>query len=416
VDEVAVYPATLSAAQVAGHWTASGRSAPQPVAQANLTATPTGLTVNVDGSGSLPGVPTGSITSYSWNWGDGTPAGSGVTTSHAYAAGGTYTITLTVIDDGGRTATATQPVTVANPTNAAPTAAFTPTTNQRTVSVDGSASADPDGSISSYSWNWGDKTPAGTGPTATHTYGGDGTYTITLTVTDNDGATGVVTHQVTASLPQTTAFVDDIFDRTTTTGWGTATLGGPWTVTGSAKNLSVSPGTGTSKQAAAGSLNRVSLNNVSVTSADVTTAFSLDQIPTGGGAIVAVQGRAAAGQEYQVRIRFLNTGQIKVAITRHDSVANGEWLIGSEVALPTPYTAGTPLNVRLQVYGTSPTTLKAKVWTGATEPTAWTVSQSDSTAALQVPGSVGLSTYLSGSATVFPVTLSFTRYTARPVA
>ena len=38
---------------------------------------------------------------YSWNFGDGTPAGSGPTTTHVYTAANTYTVTLTVSDDLG---------------------------------------------------------------------------------------------------------------------------------------------------------------------------------------------------------------------------------------------------------------------------------------------------------------------------
>ena len=46
----------------------------------------------------------GPCDSYEWDWGDGSPTGSGVTASHEYAAGGTYAIKLTVEEwgEGGR--------------------------------------------------------------------------------------------------------------------------------------------------------------------------------------------------------------------------------------------------------------------------------------------------------------------------
>jgi hypothetical protein len=44
------------------------------------------------------------------------------------------------------------------------------------------------------------------------------------------------------------------------------------------------------------------------------------------------------------------------------------------------------------------------VWVGATEPAAWTVSGSDSTAGFQAAGGVGLTPYPSGSSTAAIVT------------
>ncbi|WP_338848146.1 S8 family serine peptidase [Massilia sp. W12] len=55
----------------------------------------------------------GSIASRSWDFGDGT-TGSGSPASRTYAAAGTYTVKLTVTDNGGASATKTQSVTVAS--------------------------------------------------------------------------------------------------------------------------------------------------------------------------------------------------------------------------------------------------------------------------------------------------------------
>jgi PKD repeat protein len=65
---------------------------------------PSPLTVNFDGSGSYD--PDGTVEAYSWNFGDGT-SGTGVTTSHTFTTttDKTYTVRLTVTDDGAKSAT-----------------------------------------------------------------------------------------------------------------------------------------------------------------------------------------------------------------------------------------------------------------------------------------------------------------------
>jgi len=55
--------------------------------------------------------PDGTIVSYLWNFGDGAFS-AGVTTTHAYAAGGTYTVALTALDNEGLNSTVAKEVTV----------------------------------------------------------------------------------------------------------------------------------------------------------------------------------------------------------------------------------------------------------------------------------------------------------------
>ncbi len=71
-------------------------------------------TVQFNGSSSYD--PNGSIVSYAWSFGDGGTA-SGVTASHKYTHAGTYSVRLTVTDNGGISRSKTQSITVA----AAPT-------------------------------------------------------------------------------------------------------------------------------------------------------------------------------------------------------------------------------------------------------------------------------------------------------
>ncbi|WP_395726430.1 PKD domain-containing protein [Nakamurella sp.] len=196
IDEFSVYPRVLTDAQVLAQYQASGQ-APNSVPTAAFTTTNTFLAVNFDGSTSADS--DGTIASYSWNFGDGTAAGTGAKPAHTYAAAGTYSVALTVTDNFGATNTVTKPVTVA--ANKSPSAAFTVTVNNLDLTVDGSTSADPDGTIASYSWDYGDGTTATGAKPATKTYATAGTRTVKLTVTDNAGATNVVTQQVTATNP-----------------------------------------------------------------------------------------------------------------------------------------------------------------------------------------------------------------------
>jgi len=69
---------------------------------ARFTFNCTALTCSFDGSGSAD--PDGSIASYTWDFGDGA-SGNGATVSHSYGRAGSYTVTLTVTDSGGVTAT-----------------------------------------------------------------------------------------------------------------------------------------------------------------------------------------------------------------------------------------------------------------------------------------------------------------------
>jgi hypothetical protein len=167
---------------------------------------------------------------------------------------------------------------------------------------------------------------------------------------------------------------------------------------------------------AAGNLTGSFLGAVSQTSADLTTTFSLSAAPTGSGASVYVTGRrVGTNLEYRARLRFLANGTVGLAFTKLAG-STSEVLVGSEVIVPgLTYTPGTALSVRVQISGTGTTQLAATVWAaGSAQPAAAQVIRTDSEAALQAAGGVGLSAYLSGSATA-PLAVRFTALSVTPV-
>ncbi|MEJ5866631.1 PKD domain-containing protein [Pseudokineococcus sp. 5B2Z-1] len=403
LDEVAVYPAPLTVDAVRAHYAAAGGAVPNTAPSAAFTASAAGLQVAVDGSGSSD--PDGSVASYAWDFGDGA-TGSGRTAEHAYAAAGSYVVRLVVTDDDGATASAQRTVEVtAPPVNAAPSAAFTASASGLQVAVDGSGSSDPDGSVASYAWDFGDGV-TGSGRTAEHAYAVAGSYVVRLVVTDDDGTTASAqrTVEVTAPPPSAVAAADT-FDRPDAPTLGTAETGGAWTrsgagssaaVAGGSARISVDPGRSAT----------LDLPDVSVADVDLTQTVQLERATSGGGAYLAPLLRVTDAGEYRARLRLQADGSVLLALlTRVDGT---DRFLTSQVVVPgLTASPGTALAVRVQATGTSPTTLRVKVWDAAgAEPSAWQQQVTDSTAQLQGPGSVGLWVYASGSSSA-PVLLRY---------
>ena len=144
--------------------------------------------------------------------------------------------------------------------------------------------------------------------------------------------------------------------------------------------------------------------------------MSLDKLadPVGAGVYFSAGARTISTNDYRAKVKVASTGGLTLYLTR--VVANAETTLTS-VVLPASanYTVGSSLQLRVQAEGTSPTTVRAKVWrTGTTEPAAWQLTATDSTGGLQVPGGVGIATYLAGTVTNQPVTLSFDDLVAQP--
>ncbi len=138
----------------------------------------------------------GTITGYTWFFGDGTSA-SGVQVTHAYSDNGNYTVLLTITDNDGAVNTTTVLIHIVN----RPPTAFCPSLAALTyqnVTFNAGGSSDADGYIVSYLWKFHDGTFA-SGIEVVKNYAENGVYPVVLEVVDNDGATGNVSIEVTIS-------------------------------------------------------------------------------------------------------------------------------------------------------------------------------------------------------------------------
>ena len=144
----------------------------------------------------------GTITSYQWNFGDGS-TGTGVNPSHSFTSQGSFNVILTVTNDSALSGTVTLPVSVG--AGAAPTGSFTVSPSAPNVGDTVQFSAEtvtpaPGRTIVQFSWNFGDPTSAtnsASGFQVTHKYSVVGTYTVLLEVRDDAGQGASFTQTVT---------------------------------------------------------------------------------------------------------------------------------------------------------------------------------------------------------------------------
>jgi len=133
--------------------------------------------------------------SRTWTFGDGA-TGTGASTSHMYSAAGTYSVSATVTDYKGRSATSRLSVTVMPPAWQLPVASFTASCTRTKCTFDGHSSTDDQG-IVSYAWKLGNQQGStATGAVVTFDYKRAGSYPVTLTVQDAAGNLNSLTRTI----------------------------------------------------------------------------------------------------------------------------------------------------------------------------------------------------------------------------
>lgn len=117
------------------------------------------------------------IDAWLWDFGDGNTS-SQQNPMHTYAAGGTYTVCLTV-SDSCDTDSLCKAVNLVCPD---PSASFTDSTALFTAFFTNASSAKPN---AIYSWDFGDSSPLDSNSSPSHIYATTGSYTVCLTITDS---------------------------------------------------------------------------------------------------------------------------------------------------------------------------------------------------------------------------------------
>ena len=150
--------------------------------------------------GSLSTDSDGRIVSYAWNFGDGSQ-GSGVLVKHGFSNDGSYTVTLTVTDDRGQSASLSKAVAVS--TSANPKADFvsspsSPVAGQQVFFNAAASTAATGRTIVRYDWDYGSGRQD-SGILVWQIYSQPGSYAVTLTVTDDAGNKGTTSKAVSVS-------------------------------------------------------------------------------------------------------------------------------------------------------------------------------------------------------------------------
>jgi plastocyanin len=171
-----------------------------------LTAQPVvNVPVAFDGSASRAGAGASQITSFKWDFGDGSvDTTSGSKTTHTFKAAGSFNVVLTTTDDRGRTSSIGRLVQVR--LSDAPKVDFafspSPAAVNDLVQFTAQVTAAPGRTIVKVDWNFGEpssSTNTASGETVTHTFQIPGTFSIEVTATDDAGQVGSVTKPVAIS-------------------------------------------------------------------------------------------------------------------------------------------------------------------------------------------------------------------------
>ncbi len=203
--------------------------------------------------------------------------------------------------------------------------------------------------------------------------------------------------------------IEDSFDRTDAVGWSNADNGGAYSYFwgGSAINsFSVNGDEGLITIDSAGGSRDAVLLDTAVLNSEAEITFKLDQIPNSNSYIRMLSRQINGNTGYRSSL-LINSSGTSFAFV--DRLVNGSWAsVSSTQATNVQILAGVEYKLKVETSGTNPTEIYLKVWDASqSEPNGWQHVATDTTAALQTAGSIGVRFNLSGGVSNLPAVAKF---------
>jgi hypothetical protein len=205
-------------------------------------------------------------------------------------------------------------------------------------------------------------------------------------------------------------FVTDDFARTESASWGSADLGGAYSLVGTASDFSVASGWG-AISTPVNVTRRADLTATDNLDTDWLFKFKASAVPVGGNqALYGYVRLVDSNNSLRATVRYKPTGNLTLALDKFiaASLTSNIQTGGAEYDTGIAPVAGNVYWLRVQAVGANPTTLRARVWAdGGSEPATWPVIASVTDSAVQVASSVAVGTFGASSITNAPIVVSF---------
>lgn len=211
------------------------------------------------------------------------------------------------------------------------------------------------------------------------------------------------------SYSQGRAIVSDSFNRTVASGWGSAQLGGAYSVSKSTL-FSVAPGQGRGQTGAPAASATAQLPATSAADVLASDVVSIPAVPTtGNGAYSGILLRNSTSGAYEAQLRLGAKGTANLSLLRLGKGVQS--VLAPEVIAVPGYRAGEQIALQFQVTGSGPVSLAARAWPANGTAPGWQVNATDNSASrIAQAGDVGVQLYTSSSSVPQPV--SFTQLSA----